>query len=123
MRYPLPRLGPAVVLCLAGALGRSTWLSGSRKRSRQQAAASSKSQAQAMGANPAADAAAVTTKAAEAADKQAEADKLREKRTIIFWAIASICGLGISGGFGFFLLQSVSTTPVNSFLDLAITGL
>jgi hypothetical protein len=68
-------------------------------------------------------AAAVTIKAVEAADKQAEADKLREKRTIIFWAIASICGLGISGGFGFFLLQSVSTTPVNSFLVLAITGL
>jgi hypothetical protein len=89
----------------------------------KQAAASSKSQAQTMGANPAANAAAVEAKASEAANKQAEADRLRERRTIIFWAIASICGLGISGGFGFFLLQSVSITPVNSFLDLAITGL
>jgi hypothetical protein len=76
-----------------------------------------------MGADPATDAAAVAVKAAKAADEQAKADRLREQRTIIFWAIASICGLGISGGFGFFLLQSVSVTPVNSFLDLAITGL
>lgn len=89
----------------------------------KQAAASSKSQARATGADPAKDAAAVASKAAEAANKQAEADQRRTLRTIVFWAIASICGLGISGGFGFFLLQSVSTTPVNSFLDLAITGL
>jgi hypothetical protein len=89
----------------------------------KQAAASSKSEAQAMGADPATSAAAVAVKAAKAADEQAKADRLRERRTIIFWAIASICGLGISGGFGFFLLQSVSVTPVNSFLDLAITGL
>jgi biotin transporter BioY len=89
----------------------------------KRAAASSKSEAQAMGADPATDAAAVAVKAAKAADEQAKADRLREQRTIIFWAIASICGLGISGGFGFFLLQSVSVTPVNSFLDLAITGL
>jgi hypothetical protein len=89
----------------------------------KQAAASSKSQAQNMGADPTKDAAAVAVKTTEAADKQAKADRLREQRTIIFWAIASICGLGISGGFGFFLLQSVSVTPVNSFLDLAITGL
>jgi hypothetical protein len=26
----------------------------------------------------------------------------RTERPIIFWAIASVCGLGISGGFGFF---------------------
>lgn len=39
------------------------------------------------------------------------------------WAIASVCGLGLSGGFGFFLLQSVASTPVNSFLDLSVTGL
>ncbi len=89
----------------------------------KQAAASSKSQARAMGADPTKDADAVAVKAKEAADAQAQADRRREQRTIIFWAIASVCGLGISGGFGFFLLQSVSTTPVNSFLDLAITGL
>ena len=89
----------------------------------KQAAASSKSQAQAMGADPTKSADAVAVKATEAADAQAKADRLREQRSIIFWAIASICGLGISGGFGFFLLQSVSLTPVNSFLDLAITGL
>jgi hypothetical protein len=89
----------------------------------KQAAASSKSAAQAMAADPTKGADAVAVKVTEAADEQAKADRLREQRTIIFWAIASICGLGISGGFGFFLLQSVSLTPVNSFLDLAITGL
>ena len=76
-----------------------------------------------MGADLTKSADAVAVKATEAADAQAKADRLREQRTIIFWAIASSCGLGISGGFGFFLLQSVSLTPVNSFLDLAITGL
>ncbi len=39
-----------------------------------------------------------------------------------FWAIASVCGLGISG-VGFFLLQSVSSDHVNTVLDLAVTGL
>ncbi|HUZ26963.1 MAG TPA: hypothetical protein VMV07_24695 [Streptosporangiaceae bacterium] len=89
----------------------------------KQAAAFSRSRAQATGADPAADRAAVASKAAEAANKQAEADQRRTLRTIVFWVIASVCGMGISGGFGFFLLQSVSATPVNSFLDLAITGL
>ena len=50
-------------------------------------------------------------------------DKQRFERAIIFWALASICGLAISGGFGLFLLQSISTSHVNSFLDLNATGL
>jgi hypothetical protein len=56
----------------------------------------------------------------DAADKQAQ---LRADRTIFFWAIASVCGLGIAGGFGFLLLQSVASNHVNRFLDLAVTGL
>ncbi len=55
-----------------------------------------------------------------AADKQA---KLRADKTIFYWALASICGLGISGGFGFLLLQSVATSHVNKVLDLVVTGL
>jgi hypothetical protein len=59
----------------------------------------------------------------QAAADQAVADARRTERAIIFWAIASICGLGISGGFGFFLLQSVASSHVNTVLDLAVTGL
>lgn len=55
-----------------------------------------------------------------AADKQA---KLRADRTVFFWAIATIFGLGISGGFGFLLLQTVSSNHVNRLLDLLVTGL
>jgi hypothetical protein len=55
----------------------------------------------------------------DAADKLAQ---LRADRTIFYWAIASICGLGIAGGFGFLLLQSVASNHVNGFLDLAVTG-
>ncbi len=61
--------------------------------------------------------------AQDAATKQAQVDKEKFERTIIFWAIASVCGLAISGGFGMFLLQSISTSHVNSFLDLTVTGL
>lgn len=68
-------------------------------------------------------AAAVQSKVQKAADDQAKADARRTARAIIFWAIASVCGLIISGGFGFFLLQSVASNHVNSFLDLAVTGL
>lgn len=61
--------------------------------------------------------------AQDAATKQALVDRQRFERTIVFWAIASVCGLAISGGFGMFLLQSISTNHVNSFLDLTVTGL
>jgi hypothetical protein len=87
------------------------------------AAAMSKTAAKAAGADPAVTQPGVAAMAQTAADDQAAADKLRAQRTILFWAIASSCGLVISGAFGFFLLQSVATTPVNSFIDLAITGL
>jgi hypothetical protein len=60
-----------------------------------------------------------------AADNQAQVDARRTQRAMIFWAIASTCGLVLYGGFGFFLLQSVASphTHVNSFIDLAVTGL
>jgi hypothetical protein len=87
------------------------------------AAAKSKTAAKAAGADPAVTQPAVVAATQTAADDQAAADKLRTQRTIWFWAIASSFGLIISGAFGFFLLQSVAATPVNSFIDLAITGL
>ena len=58
-----------------------------------------------------------------AADNQAKIDRNKSNRAIVFWAIASVCGLALSGGFGFFLLQSVASTHVNAFLDMTVTGL
>jgi len=55
-----------------------------------------------------------------AADKLAQ---LRADRTVFFWALASICGLVISGSFGFLLLQAISSKHVNQCLDLIVTGL
>jgi hypothetical protein len=89
----------------------------------KQAAATSKSTAQAAAADPGQTTAVVQEKVVTAADDQASADTLRTKRAIVFWAIASACGLVISGAFGFFILQSVAIGHVNSFLDLAVTGL
>jgi hypothetical protein len=86
-------------------------------------AAQSKTAAQADAANPQKTAAEVQPKVDQAASDQADVEALRNNRTVFFWAIASICGLGISGGFGLFLLQSIATGHVNSFLDLAVTGL
>jgi hypothetical protein len=86
-------------------------------------AASTKSAAQKSGANPATPSTTVHDEAKDAAVAQANVDALRTKRTIIFWAIASVCGLGISGGFGLFLLQSITKSHVNTLLDLAVTGL
>jgi hypothetical protein len=86
-------------------------------------AAKKKSDAQAAAADPGKSAAEVRPDVQGAADAQAAADRRRTQRAILFWAIASVCGVGISGGFGFFLLQSVSTGHVNTFLDLAVTGL
>jgi len=86
-------------------------------------AAASASAAHQAAADAGTPAAAVQPKVQKAADDQAAADARRTARAIIFWAIASVCGLIISGGFGFFLLQSVASNHVNSFLDLAVTGL
>lgn len=58
-----------------------------------------------------------------AAAAQAQVETLRSNRAVFFWAIASVCGLVISGGFGIFLLQSIANGPVNPYLDLAVTGL
>ncbi len=55
-----------------------------------------------------------------AADKMAQ---VRADKTVVFWALASICGLAISGSFGFLLLQAISSQHVNQCLDLIVTGL
>jgi len=86
-------------------------------------AAQSKTAAQADAANAQTTAADVQPKVEKAASDQADVEALRNNRAVLFWAIASVCGLGISGGFGLFLLQSIATGHVNSFLDLAVTGL
>jgi hypothetical protein len=86
-------------------------------------AARSKAQAQAAAADPAMAGTDVQLRTRQAAIDQAAADARRTERAIIFWAIASTCGLGISGGFGFFLLQSIASNHVNTVLDLAVTGL
>ncbi len=87
------------------------------------AAAASRNDAQAKAADPLKNAADVQPAVKQAATDQAAVETLRTKRAVLFWAIASVCGLGISGGFGLFLLQSIATGHVNSFLDLAVTGL
>jgi hypothetical protein len=86
-------------------------------------AADSTSAAHKAAADPGIAVADVQQKVKDAAADQAATDAQRTKRAIIFWAIASVCGLVISGGFGFFLLQSVASNHVNSLLDLAVTGL
>lgn len=89
----------------------------------KKAAASTKAIAQTAGANPDLDIADVHAKTQDAADAQAKVNTQKANRAVFFWAIASICGIGISGGFGFFLLQSIATTGVNPYLDLVVTGL
>jgi hypothetical protein len=86
-------------------------------------AAASKTVAQAEAANPLVKATDVQPKVDQAASDQADLETLRTNRAVLFWAIASFCGVGISGGFGLFLLQSIATGHVNSFLDLVVTGL
>jgi hypothetical protein len=79
--------------------------------------------AQANAANPDVEASTVQDNVDQAAADQAEVETLTTTRAVVFWAIASILGVGISGSFGLFLLQSIATGHVNSFLDLAVTGL
>lgn len=86
-------------------------------------AAQSTKTAQADAANPELKTPAVQANVDQAAADQAEVETLTTTRAVVFWAIASILGVGISGSFGLFLLQSIATGHVNSFLDLAVTGL
>jgi hypothetical protein len=96
---------------------------GARTRSAAEQAVESRAIAEAAAADPRTDITEVQALVAKAAEDQAAADGRRSERAILFWAIASVCGLAISGGFGFFLLQSVASGHVNTFLDLAVTGL
>jgi hypothetical protein len=100
----------------------SDLLMNNKAQTTKQDAAVKKATAQTAGANPSTDMADVHDKAQDAANAQATADTAKANRAVFFWAIASICGIGIAGGFGFFLLQSIAT-GVNPYLDLAVTGL
>ncbi len=90
---------------------------------KKQEAATSKTQAEAAAADPTKAATDVQPLVQAAARGQAVLATLRSSRALMFWAIASICGLAISGGFGLFLLQSVAKNHVNPYLDLLVTGL
>jgi hypothetical protein len=96
---------------------------GSPSKDETNKAAKARADAVQAGADPDKKANEVQPLVGEAANAQAVIDKKTANRTILFWAIASICGLAVSGGFGLFLLQSITSTHVNSFLDLCITGL
>lgn len=100
----------------------SNLLMNNKAQAAKDEAATTKATAQQEGANPGIGAGAVQAKALDAAKAQAKADTQRASRAVFFWAIASICGIGIAGGFGFFLLSSIAT-GVNPYLDLAVTGL
>jgi hypothetical protein len=100
----------------------SSLLMNKEAKKNKDTAAKAKADAQTAGAAPGVPAAIVHDKTQTAADAQAKADTDRANRTVFFWAIASICGIGIAGGFGFFLLQSIAA-GVNPYLDLAVTGL
>ncbi len=86
-------------------------------------AADSKNKAEQAAANPGMAATDVQPLVQGAADDQADVDQRSGERAVLFWAIASACGLIISGSFGLFLLQSVATSHVNPYLDIIVTGL
>lgn len=92
-------------------------------KTNKEKAASAKTDAEKAAADPAQPATEVQDLVEKAASGQAAVDNLRSARAVVFWAIASVCGLAISGGFGFSLLQSVATSHVNPYLDLVVTGL
>lgn len=126
IRFSVGYLPYAGVIAAAGALERfleplSKWLLPTTSSKKQ--AATSRTNAEGAAADPEKSATDVQGLAAKAASDQAAVDRRRTARAIIFWAIASICGLAISGGFGFFLLRSVAINHVNPYLDLVITGL
>jgi hypothetical protein len=89
----------------------------------KQQAAQTKTAAQAAAADPDENTAQVKPLVDKAAKKQAAADARPMDRTIMFWVIASACGLVLAGSFGFFLLQPVASNHVNRALDLVVTGL
>jgi len=89
----------------------------------KQKAAASMAAAQKAAADPDMKSAAVQDAVDAAANDVAQVETLRTNRAVVFWAIASVCGIALSGGFGLFLLQSISTSMVNPYLDLAVTGL
>ena len=93
------------------------------KKTLKQAAAESRAAALKAAADPAQTAESVQPMVEQAAADQASLETLRTNRAVLFWAIASILGVGISGGFGLFLLQTIATSHVNSLLDMAVTGL
>lgn len=84
------------------------------------AAKTSAAQAQQDAADPAKSTQNVAPAVMRAATDQA---RLRADRVVLFWAIASICGVGISGGFGLFLVHSISSGNVSPYFDLVLTGL
>ncbi len=99
----------------------SLWLDPTKNEA--SSAANSKAVAESAAADPGISEQDVQERTQAAAKDQAALDGKRADRTVIFWAIASVCGLVVAGCFGFFLLQSVASSHVNSFLDLGITGL
>jgi len=94
-----------------------------RQMTMKQKAAASMAAAQKAAADPDVKNAAVQDAVDAAANDVAQVETLRTSRAVVFWAIASVCGIALSGGFGLFLLQSISTSMVNPYLDLAVTGL
>jgi branched-subunit amino acid ABC-type transport system permease component len=90
---------------------------------KKQKAAESRNEAANAAANPSMGAKDVQPFVQNAADDQADVETRSSERAILFWAIASVCGLVISGSFGLFLLQSVATSHVNPYLDIIVTGL
>jgi hypothetical protein len=88
-----------------------------------QDAATAQSDAHNAAADPTADIATVQGLVATAAQAGAALDQRRSERTIVYWAIASSVAMLVSGGFGFLLLASVATTPVNTYFDITVTGL
>lgn len=89
----------------------------------KQQAAQTKAAARAAAEDPGQNAAQVKPLVDEAAKKQAAVDARPIDRVILFWVIASACGLILAGSFGFFLLQPVASSHVNRVLDLVVTGL
>jgi hypothetical protein len=94
-----------------------------KRMTAKQKAAVSMIKARIAAANPEVKAPEVQDAVDAAAADMAQVQTLRTNRAVLFWAIASICGLALSGGFGLFLLQSIANSPVNPYLDLAVTGL
>ena len=81
------------------------------------------SEAAAAGADPDVHAAVVQQKVDAAAKAKAVLERRKEERAIVYWAIASTIAMLVAGSFGFLLVASVASTPVNQFFDIVVTGL